>query len=65
MAHQYEEISPERARQLLDLYVSPKEWQEATKFMQKMYGIQAYKLMVEVNLGKSMTTNTIITPLGQ
>jgi hypothetical protein len=52
MTDQYEEISPERARQLLDLYVSPEEWQEATDFMRKMYGDQAYELTVTVDLGE-------------
>lgn len=52
MAYQYEEISPEQARELLNRYVSPKEWQEAMEFMRKMYGGEAYKLMVEVNLGE-------------
>ncbi len=52
MAYHYEEISPERVRELLDLYVSPEEWQEATEFMQKMYGVQASTLIVEVNLGE-------------
>jgi hypothetical protein len=52
MTYQYEEISPEQARELLERYVSPEEWQEATDFMRKMYGVQAYKLIVEVNLGE-------------
>jgi hypothetical protein len=53
MTYQYEEISPERARELLALYVSPQEWQEAVDFMRKMYGDQAYKLDVSVDLGEA------------